>query len=69
MDDHIVRILRSAGGPRSSAEISKSTKLSREETDVACGKLASTGQIIKITEGMWCFNPKFGKSSGTKLIC
>ena len=60
----MIRLLRSAGGPRSTAEIAKSTRVSKEETNALCGKLASAGQIIKITDGMWCFNPKFGNSHG-----
>ena len=59
-----MRLLRSAGGPRSTAEISKSTRVSKDETNALCSKLASAGQIIKITDEMWCFNPKFGNRHG-----
>lgn len=64
MEDHIIRMLQVAGGPRSTAEISKSIKMPKEGTTETCKKLANCGQIVQITDSMWCFNPKFRKSPG-----
>ena len=51
------RILSSAGGPRSSAELAKSCKESKESINDLCNTLVVSKKIVKITDEMWCWKP------------
>ena len=64
MEGTIIRTLQNAGGPRSTAELAKGCRTTKEEIAQVCNGLSETGQVIKVTDSMWCFNPKFGSSSG-----
>ena len=67
MEGSVVRTLRNAGGPRSTTELAKGCKATTEEMAQICNHLSKSGQLIKITDSMWCFNPKCRPCTGTEV--